>query len=140
MKGEFVELDVTRPHEGWRTMLDRYWIMRGDKALALKAGENLYPQCNAVKEVVEAVMRRVPDQYEGCHIRALSVAYFPKNPEPVEDPTKLPCSECGRPATGVLRDVGHGRTEAWGVVQYDTDLRYVSSCCHAAFGAAHHTK
>lgn len=81
MRGEFIELDVTTPRNGWQVMCDRYWIVRGDKALAYKVGKCHYPQCNTSKAVAEHLLKRLPSHFDGCEVRGLSLAYFPQNPD-----------------------------------------------------------
>lgn len=77
-EGQFIEIDVITPKNGWRVMCDRYWLMRNGKALAYESGlytRHLSPICNHMREVVE-YMRNKPG-FEDCEIKALSVAYFP---------------------------------------------------------------
>lgn len=78
VKGEFVEVDVTTDTPGAKVMCDRYWLMRNGRAVAYLEGGTLYPQANRAKSVIEYLQRRLPKHFEGCEIRGLSVAYFPK--------------------------------------------------------------
>lgn len=78
LKGEFVEVDVTTDTPGAKVMCDRYWLMRNGRAVAYLEGGTLYPQANHAKSVIEYLQRRLPKHFEGCEIRGLSVAYFPK--------------------------------------------------------------
>jgi len=39
------------------------------------------------------------------------------------------CSECGAQNDGAVIDCGIGYTEYWGRPGYDTDKRYLSTCC-----------
>lgn len=78
MDGEFIEMDVFRPRNGYRVMFDRYWLMRNGKALVYRWGtheKHLSPQCSYMKEVVE-YMQSKPG-FSDCEVKTLSIAYFP---------------------------------------------------------------
>lgn len=42
---------------------------------------------------------------------------------------KLYCAECGNECETKTVDFGHGRTEYWGAISVERNLRIVSECC-----------